>query len=317
MVISTQDDIDLIADCAVLAASLTIKSNQSLTLPNLVTVEGSVTIIDYVRYLGGHIVWRQLEENDQDLLNISIPRLESIGRSINSESTTLGTLDLPSLSAVEYISLATPNLTTWTGTNSLQAVYQLHLTDHRISELEFGNLFNISEIWISFQHPSTLYLNGTLTDSIWGSKVKIESYSNVSITSDLQNAENATYYIEGCRNITLNAESVGGLDIHDNPELEHLSVPYLTHISNASESVSSRYTGRLYITSNDRLRSIDFPSLVVVDDELNVANNLQLQAFGEGFPALKSVGSRLRIQGNMTSYVSTAEFQNSVYSIEI
>ncbi|PVH77151.1 hypothetical protein DL98DRAFT_591549 [Cadophora sp. DSE1049] len=309
VLISTQDDIDLVADCVVLETNLIINTNFSISLPILAIVEGDVTVAEYITYEEGHIFDRQLEENDQSVIGVSFPRLETIRGRLYSRSTTLGTLELPSLSTVQDVDLGTPNLTTWTGTNTLQAVDQLWLLQHNISKLEFGKLSSVSSIWMFFENPSTLYLNGTLSNSTLGSNVQITSISDISVTSDLQNTYNASFSFQGSQNITLSAETLGRLQISNNSKLEHLSLPYLTHVSNASEPDSSdrmrlrRYTGSISITDNERLQDIDFPSLVSIDEELTVVGNPLLASFGEGFPALESVGDVFRVEGNMTSFL--------------
>ncbi|KAH7374198.1 hypothetical protein BKA64DRAFT_715001 [Cadophora sp. MPI-SDFR-AT-0126] len=307
--IKTQDDVDSIIDCVVIETNLVINTNFSLSLPNLVTVEGDVTVVEYITQKEGGIFDRQLEQPDQALVSLSFPRLQTIRRVLLSRSVTLGSLDLPLLSTVREVNLETKNLVTWTGTNTIQAIDTIWLLRHNISKLEFGKLANTSEILLNFRNPSAVYLNGTLRGGKYGARVQLASISDVYVTSDLQNTDNATFYIQGVQNITVNARTLGSLSVSNCSKLEHLSLPYLTRVSNASDVdmgldllQSPPNTGRIIIENNEYLQDINFPSLRSVDQELVVLDNPLLTSFGDGFPALESVGNHIKVGGNMTSF---------------
>jgi len=312
VVINTQEDVDLIADCAIIENDVIIYTNQTLSFSNLVTVEGSLTIAGTTEE-EYNIYERQLEGNNQVLRGISFPRLETIEGSLYVQSATLETLDLPSLSTVKDMQLKTPNLTTWTGTNTLQSVEGLFLRQHKVSNLEFRSLTNISTIEATFDNPATVYLNGTMIDGVYGPSVRLTSFSHVSVTSDLQKTDNATFYFTGLENITLNAQIVGSLIVSNSPKkMVTLNVPYLTHVSNASNIITygtsmemDRQTGRISIVDNEGLHQLSFPSLISVDEDLRVLNNPLLTSFGDGFPILESVGKDFEVKGNLTSYVTS------------
>ncbi|KAG4418134.1 hypothetical protein IFR04_008727 [Cadophora malorum] len=295
VIINTQEDVDLIADCAIIKNDVIIYTNQTLSFSNLVTVEGSLTIAGTTEE-EYNIYERQLEGNNQVLRGISFPRLE--------------TLDLPSLSTVKDMQLKTPNLTTWTGTKTLQSVEGLFLRQHKVSNLEFRSLTNISTIEATFDNPATVYLNGTMIDGVYGPSVRLTSFSHVSVTSDLQKTDNATFYFTGLENITLNAQIVGSLIVSNSPKkMVTLNVPYLTHVSNASNIITygtsmemDRQTGRISIMDNEGLHQLSFPSLISVDEDLRVLNNPFLTSFGDGFPVLESVGKDFEVKGNLTSF---------------
>ncbi|KAG4440600.1 hypothetical protein IFR05_003917 [Cadophora sp. M221] len=285
---------DRIAGCTTINSSITIVTNTTVNLPNLVTVRGDVLFYP-TDGVDGRVWDRQLVDIVPVPLSFSFPRLEEIQGYLEVRAETLQTLELPSLSKIGAIKLYAPALETWIMPESLQ-VETMDLYQHNIRQLQFPNLVNVSKINAFFDNRGSLYLNGTMSDDTQGTDIFVDSKNGVLFTSDLQNTQNTSFNLRGCRNITINSSRLGSFSAFLNPLLEYLTVPSLVRLS-----TTGKYGG-FYITDNDILKEISFPNLVSVDKNFKIFGNEHLTTFVEGFSSLEYVGGAFEVRGNLTSF---------------
>lgn len=297
--ISSQADAAAIMACTTFNSGIILATNESVSLPNLVTVMGSVrtfysrspeTEISPVSYM----------------TSISFPNLGFIGGDLELWTPHLENLDLSSLTKVEgEITLSAGKLRVWNGSNTLQTSSDLTVLEHNITNLEFRNLRNVTSISIYFTtSDSSLYLKGTAGNR---TSISVRGHGDTSFTSDLQDTADASIGISGCQNITVNSSEISTLAIFDNPNLEVLAVPSLTTMSWNYHSYVIMYAGAgLWIRDNDILRSIAFERLTTIHNGLTIENNPQLQILGGtepnvAFPLLNHVNQSISIVGNFSS----------------
>ncbi|KAH7310362.1 hypothetical protein BKA65DRAFT_166089 [Rhexocercosporidium sp. MPI-PUGE-AT-0058] len=290
----SEEDVERIAGCTTIDGNLTIATSTSALLPNLVTILGHILIFPSDGVDGK--VWdRQLVETVPVPLTFSFPRLEEIRGYLEIRAETLQTLELPSLSKLDSIKLYAPALQTWTMAQTLQ-IKTMDLYQHNISQLEFPNLASITRINAIFDNRGSLYLNGTMSNETSGTDVRVGTTNDISFTSDLRNTHNATFSLQGCQKITINAERLANLDIFDSPRLEDLVVPSLIQVGTEDKH------GSLTISNNTYLKEIAFPKLQSVQNDLTVTDNERLTTFGGGFSSLEYIGGYLNVYSNITSF---------------
>jgi hypothetical protein len=103
-------------------------------------------------------------------------------------------------------------------------------------------------------------------------------------------ATNMTFRSCGSVEVPSLARLNGSLGLYSNG-FESFSAPNLTSVGKA-----------LAIVGNDQMNNLTFPLLTKISDNLQIANNSDLQAV-DGFPMLKSIGGAFDISGNMSKYV--------------
>jgi hypothetical protein len=308
---STQSDVELLSDCALINASVIITQNftGTLSLPNLVSVASVST------------------EPHSSIAVVSLPQLSTVfadGFVINADNLT--TLDLPLLNQSDVVQIYAPALTNWTGTNMLQNVGTIQIDAHNITTLEFWNLSSLGQIRVNFTSAEAAQLTIDGSSNPYAPDVWIFGTNGTYLEVYFKTLRSLV--ARGCFQIFTSAHTVGYMEISENPELNLLGVddinslgpPPLTYETDGGATwppplagqtdlyMDNLYPDSLLIVNNQLSKNIYFPSLTTVQGSLQAVNGEKfvgppgnegglLGSNGFQFPALTNVTDNILIEG--------------------
>jgi hypothetical protein len=277
--------VELLADCALINASVIITQNftGTLSLPNLVSAAGVST------------------EPHSAIAELSLPQLSDIfeeGFIINADNLT--TLDLPVLNRSGVVQVYAPALTNWTGTNMLQNVWVIQIDAHNLTSLEFQNLTSLVQIRVNFTsaEAARLIIDGPnpFAPDVWifgNDKTQLEVWFKTL----------RSLVARSCFQIYVLAQTVGYMEISENPQLNLLNVSEVNSLGppifaygdgyatwppplagQTALYMDHLYRDSLLIVNNQLSENISFPSLTTIQGSLQVVNG------GVGLPEGGIVG---------------------------
>jgi len=282
--IATQSDVELLADCALINASVIITQNftGTLSLPNLVSVASVST------------------EPHSSIAVLSLPQLSTIfedGFVINADSLT--TLNLPVLNQSDVVQIYAPTLTNWTGMNVLQNVVVIQIDAHNISTLAFRNLSSLAQIRVNFTSAGSLIIDGS---NPYAPDVWIFGYNDTYLEIWFKTLRSLV--VRGCFQIFVHAQTVRYMEISENPQLNLLNVPEVNSLGppllgygadggatwppplagQTDLYMDNLYPDSLLIVNNQLSEDIYFPKLATIQGRLQAINGAKFVGPGGGFP---------------------------------
>jgi hypothetical protein len=303
--ISTQSDVELLADCVLINASVIITQNftGTLSLPNLVSAAGVST------------------EPHSAIAVLSLPQLSEVfedGFIISADNLT--TLDLRLFNRSGVVQVYAPALTNWTGTNMLQNVWVIQIDAHNLTSLEFLNLSSLVQIRVNFTSAEAARL---IIDGPNPSAPDVWIFGNDKTQLEVWFKSLRSLVARSCFQIDVDAQTVGYMEISENPQLNFLSVSQVNSLGppvayeidgyatwppplagQTARYMDNLYPDSLLIVNNQLSANIYFPGLTTIQGSLQVINGgVGLPGggiVGENefqFPVLRNVTDSILIEG--------------------
>lgn len=287
--------------------SIEIIQNESLqnlnALQNLTDVTGDIYLIENdglmdlkglenLTFLGGNFY---IEQNP-NLVDISgLNKLRSVGAYFEIQENP-ALLSISSFNALETVGYDinirdNENLTSIEGFSNLFKINKIEIVDNENLERFLGfNSLNSLE--------SSLELQGNLNlKEISG----LDALREIG-TLEIENSEFISSFdvfgnLEKVRMINLRQTSLKNLEVFDNViEIENLRITFNKNLESAIW-ISPLNINELSIQDNESLTTLDFPTIVEVDENIYINNNPNLSVL-QGFEKLARVGANFNINNN-------------------
>ncbi|KAF3927362.1 hypothetical protein ABW21_db0203888 [Orbilia brochopaga] len=291
--VNSQAELDLIRACVTLNGDLTLGSNlKSAVITGIQIIRGNLNAV-----------------NQTDLKRIAAPNLSYIDGSLRvTDAPTLYTLDIPNLAYLGSIHLE--NLPMLESFNTSTQVYPSTTstsTDIIVRSTGIDNinsiLFKNSNVVQLVDNPRIANIN--LSHVGVGSLLEIRNNGQDAFVSLNQLSYARSIILEGgIRDISLPAltRTLGDIILTNNT-YSALEIPKLESLGQDFGDHMPRLEAKLVIdgSSSPNLRTVAFPLLGMVMNNLTLIRGSSNWSGVQGFPVLKQVGQDISIDGNFTT----------------